>query len=261
MVLFSDTANCYVASMSLSERLGIPEEELARAGLLQLNKLPDHGDLLTAAFKIGPSDPPAAQALLAAALLSKAGNTQEGRLSAALTLLARLVAKANPARTLGPEGAEIRARVMPNGWRYTIESWPRLRYAWREGLVELLDPNARGPRIPSPQLTDKGTEQLETMGGAPAEAIIEQEERNPDIEIGSVQALDEITRLNPADPEPVSVAIREQWPNPRIGFAITVAGLGISLYSMYTAMREAEEVKRELKGRKKGRIKKRYKKN
>jgi len=248
--------------MSLSDRLGIPEEELERAGLLHVTKLPEYGDLLTAAFEVGPSDPPAAQALLAAALLSKAGSTAEGRLSAALTLLARLVAKANPAMTLGPEGATIRARVMPNGWRYTVDSWARLRYAWREGLVELVDPNARGPRKSSMELieqsgTDEDSAPDERMGEAPAETI-ERAEPDPNIEIGTVQALDEITRLNPADPEPVSVAIQEHWPNPKIAFGITVAGLGISIYSMYTAMREAEQVKKELGKRRKSRIKKRY---
>jgi hypothetical protein len=245
--------------MSLSERLGIPREELERVGLLQVTKLPDYEELLTASFKVGPSDPAAAQALLASALLAKAGSTSEGRLSAALTLLARLVAKADPAMTLGPNGAKIRARVMPNGWRYTIDSWTRLRYAWREGLVELLDPTRRGPRRPSMEILEHDPDEAadqERMGEAPAGAVA-QSEKDPDIEIGTVQALDEITRLNPADPEPVTVAIQEQWPNPKIAFAITAAGLSISLYSMFIAMREAEEVKRELGKRKKSRVRKR----
>ena len=181
--------------MPLAERLGVPVEQVSRVDLLQVPALPEPEKLISAAFERGPSDPEAAQVLLASAMLAQAQRTAEGRMSATLSLLARLVAHADPRRTLGPEGATIRHEIMPNGWRYTLASWPRLRYAWREGMRDLLQPS--------------------------------------EANLGIADAIDEVTRMNEAEPEPVSVAITETWPQPRIAFAVTAAGLAIAGYTMY----------------------------
>lgn len=133
--------------------------------------------------------------LLAAALLQKAQSTNEGRLSAALSMIAQLVAKADPQRTLGPPGAELRAHLIPSGWMAMADSWEKTRYAWREGMEVLLG----AEQSPSSRAT--------------------------------VQALNEITRLSPAEPEPVKVHIQESFPAPKIAFAVTAIGLGFSLRS------------------------------
>jgi hypothetical protein len=181
--------------VGLAERLGVSEEAVARVPLLQTASLPDPEKLLSAAFEVGASDPPAAQLLLAASMLSQAQRTVEGRLAATLALLARLVARANPAKTLGPEGAAWRAEHMSNGWKYTLGSWVRLRYAWREGMREILD-------------------------------------IQPD-DLRTAEALDEVTRLTPAEPEPVSVAIQEVFPQPGIGFGVSVLALAVSGWSLH----------------------------
>jgi hypothetical protein len=243
--------------MGLSRRLGVAPQELARVGLLDSPKLPDYEQLLTKAFKVGPSDPPAAQVLLAAAILSKAEQTAEGRLAAALALLARLVAKADPEMTLGPKGATLRADIMPNGWRYTITSWPRLRYAWREGLADLLyQPNDNPLQDEAiGALAYQDAELLEAEPQIPATIRVETVEKERPDE-GIFQALDEITRMSPKEPEPVSVAIQEQWPTPTITFAVSALGLGIAVWGMYTASSEAADVREELGKRRKNRIKK-----
>ena len=148
---------------------------------------------------------------LASAMLATAQNTSEGRLAATLSLLARLVAKSDANQLLGPAGAGIRQEILPNGWRYSLSSWPRLRYAWREGLKDLL------------VLT-------------PEDAPI-------------VDALDEVTRLSPAEPEPVSVAIQESWPQPRIAFAVTLTGVLIAGYSMYRELSFERRVRGERRSR------------
>lgn len=173
--------------MTLAQRLRLPEEEVARIDLLSGARLPPADVLLDAALERGPEDPDAARALFAAALLSEAAASPDGRRAATLSLLAALAAHTDAHRTLGPAGAAIRAEVMPNGWRYTITSWPRLRYAVREGLLQLFEVR-------------------------PEDEAVE-------------QALLEVTRISAAEPEPVSVAIREQWPEPRVSFAVSILGL------------------------------------
>ncbi len=205
--------------MALPERLGVPKEHFGEdLGVPLETSLPAPRDLYTSACKRGPADPKGAALLLAASLLSAAQKTSEGRLSAALVLLARLVAKSDANKLLGPDGAAIRHEVMPNGWMPMIDSFPRLRYAWREGLRDLL-----------------------TV---------------PPEEAGTEQALDEITRLTPAEPEPVAVAIHENWPPPMLGIAVGVLGLGLSLWSMTHTWHETKAVREELARRKRGRIRK-----
>lgn len=190
----------------LHERIGVAEEVVGRVPLLLAPVLADPGTLLKEAFATGPRDAEAANALLAAALLSQARATHEGRLAATLALLSRLVAKADPRKTLGPDGAALRDDLMPNGWQYTIVSWPRLRYAWREGLAELLD--------------------------------VREKDR------GIVEALDEVTRLSPSEPEPVSVSIQETWPPPAAALALTLAGLGIGGWTIWRELSLEADLRR-----------------
>lgn len=185
--------------MSLADRLGLPEERMGEIPALSGSALPGDESLFREAFESAQGNPEQAQVLLAAALLSRARSTPEGRLSAGLALLSRLVARARPEKTLGPEGAPLRERILPSGWTGLAGSWPRFRYAWREGMVDLLDPD-------------------------PSEQPI-------------VHALDEITRLNPAEPEPVAVAIQEHWPSAPLAFAVTAIGLGLSLRTFFTEVR------------------------
>jgi hypothetical protein len=197
-------------STALHQRLGVTEAQVRQVDLLRGTALPDPNTLFDAAFARASVDEHEAQTLLAAAILSQARSTSEGRLAAALTLLSKLVARANPMKTLGPDGSDIRDYAMPNGWRHTAQSWQRLRYAWRDrlGLRDLLDVEPGDP-------------------------------------VGD--ALDEITRMSPAEPEPVSVAIQEQYPPPRIGFAITIVGLGISFYGIHRALQREKKVEEELR--------------
>lgn len=185
--------------MGLETRLGITTEDLEQFGLLQDRLDPPETHLQKAAAAAS-TNPKAVQAQLAAAILSQAERTSEGRLAAALALLAPLVAKSDPRMTIGPDGRALRADVMPNGWQYTICSWPRLRYAWREGMRSIL-----------------------TLG--PEDKAI-------------VDALDEVTRLSPAEPEPVSVAIQEQWPSPVVTFVISLLGLGSTAWMIGQAVEE-----------------------
>ena len=202
---------------ALHQRLGVTQAQVKEVDLLQGTALPDADTLFDQAFARAQIDALQAQTLLAAALLAQGRQTAEGRLSVALVLLAKLVARADPMYTLGPTGTPIRERVMPNGWRYTAQSWQRLRYAWREpdGLRALL-----------------GVESGDPIG----------------------DTLDEVTRLSPAEPEPVSVAIQEQFPPPRIGFAITMIGLGVSFWGINRAL--TREAKLEAQMRRMGRRKK-----
>ena len=194
---------------ALHQRLGVTSAQVKQVDLLQGTALPDANSLFDEAFVRAKEDANEAQILLAAALLSQSRQTSEGRLSAGLALIAKLVARADPMQTLGPDGAAIRDSSMPNGWRYTAQSWKRLRYAWREpnGLKVLLGVDADDP---------------------------------------IADALDEITRLSPAEPEPVSVAIQEQFPAPRIGFAITMIGLGISFWGINRSMQRDKRIEAQV---------------
>ncbi len=151
--------------------------------------------LFDRAFQVGPQDAKSASALLGCAILAKGHETKDGRLKAALLLLARLVAKADANKTLGPDGRSARDELMPVGWKETCASWQRLRYAWREGLVDLLEP--------------------------------------PASEAPTVEALDELTRMHSNEPEPVSVNIQEVFPSPWISFGVSAAGLGVSMWVMW----------------------------
>jgi hypothetical protein len=211
-------------TMGIAERLGVRPEQIDRVELLRRPTLPDPEKLIEAAFQTGPNDPEAANMLLASAVLSYAERATEGRLAAALALLARMIAKADPARTLGPDGAAIRAEAMPNGWRFTLQSFPRLRYAWRSrpGLRELLE-------IPDGEDAEE-MQTLTTKYGAVAT-----ERRTYELE-PVAQAMDEVTRLNPAEPEPVTVAIQEQFPPPRVATAISLVGIAATIWSVKQAM-------------------------
>lgn len=179
--------------MSLSKRIGVNGEQAER---LNGDELSLGSDVLFAkAFELGPSDPEGASIMLGCALLAKAHETKDGRLKASLLLLARLVAKADSKKTLGPKGAAQRAELLPTGWKELSSSWQRLRYAWREGLVDLLD-------------------------------VPEQEE-------ATVEALDELTRMHPTEPEPVAVNIQEVFPSPYISFGVSALGLILSLRLMW----------------------------
>lgn len=178
--------------MSVAERLGVSIEQIEQVELLKHHVLPGPDQLFETAFNTAQQNPEHAQLLLAAALLSTAQHTAEGRLSGALSLMAPLVARADPMKTLGPDGAQLRAQLLPSGWIAMSKSWDKTRYAWREGMQELLDAN--------------------TAEDAPV-----------------VQALYEITRLHPAEPEPVAVAIQETFPAPKVAFAVTVIGMAFTV--------------------------------
>jgi hypothetical protein len=180
--------------VSLHDRLGVDVQVVDRFGLLQSAVLPDPKELFDAALEVAPSDPDGAKGLLAAALLSTAERSDEARLMAALPLIAQLVARTDPKMTLGRSGEVVRTHAMPNGWRYMSESYERVRYAWRNGLRELL--------------TDD-----------PALSAIK-------------VALDEVTRLYPGEPEPTRVVIQEQWPSARAAGLISIASLMLSAWAV-----------------------------
>jgi hypothetical protein len=196
-----------VRPASLHERLGLAKEQMG--GLDQSLAgpvLPEADSLFDKSFELaknGELDP--ANLVLAAALLAQAKESAEGRLSSALSLLARLVANADPKQTLGAEGHAFRDQLIPNGWRYMAKTWPRLRYAWREGLAELL--------------------------GVPEDDPVR-------------HALDEVTRLSPHEPEPVSVSIAETFPAPKTAFAFTLLGLGFAGWGIWTTMQQNQRMGR-----------------
>jgi hypothetical protein len=189
--------------MSLADRLGVEPSKIEQVASLMTPALLPPDRLFEEAFQTAEKEPEQAQLLLAAAILSQAQQTHEGRLSGALSLLAQLVASANPLKTLGPDGAELRHELMPSGWVITMRSWPRFRYAWREGLESLLDVGPHGQ--------------------------------------ATVQALNEITRLHPSEPDPVPVAIQEQFPAPKVAFVLTLVGLG---FTVRTALKEMRQGRR-----------------
>jgi hypothetical protein len=162
---------------------------------------------------------------LSVALVAQARSTTEGRLSAAVNLLARLVAEADPEMTLGQKGAALRAKIMPNGWRHASKSWPRLRYAWREGLPGLLGVDPQAIRF----------------GAA----------HSPEARSALAETLDELTRLNASDPEPVSVKIQDPSSGPDIGMFVGAAGLALSVWSIYQSYQRGQQLDRLLKRRSK----------
>ena len=173
----------------LAKRIGLPEEEMGR---LQGDELSYGSEALFGkAFELAPSDDKTGTMLLGCALLAKAHETKDGRLKSALLLLSRLVANADGKKTLGPAGAELRDELIPVGWKETSGSWQRIRYAWREGLVQLLDPD--------------------------------------ESEASTVEALDELTRMHSNEPEPVAVNIQEVFPSPWVSFSVSALGLALSL--------------------------------
>ena len=200
----------------LARRLRVPVEQLERVGALQVAVLPDPETLFSAALNSPQQDPEASQIALAAALLSAAEHSQEGRMRAGLTLLSKLVVRADPMMTLGPEGAEMRARILPKGWRGATSSWMSFRYAWREGMRHLL-----------------GVPEDETS----AEDAI-------------ADALDELTRLHHAEAEPISVAIQQSWPPEPIGGLVTIVGLGFTVWGVFGGFRRERELDREVAIRK-----------
>lgn len=189
--------------MSVAERLRIPVERIEQVALLRTHYLAPPHNLFVAAFRVAESNPEEGQLLLAAAILSQAEKTAEGRLSGALSMIASLVAHADPLKTLGPDGAQLRNELLPSGWESMTQSWMQTRYAWREGLEKLLSVT-------------------------PSEAPV-------------VQALNEITRLHPAEREPVSVHIQESFPAPKVAFAITVVGM---VFTMRTVFKEVKSTRR-----------------
>ena len=222
--------------MRLAARLGLPEAEIAHLPMLQGASLPEPDALLDEAFKVAPTDPKGGQALLAAAVLSESTLTPEGRHAAALSLLAPLVAGADPYMTLGPKGAELREDLMPNGWRYTISSWERLRYAWREGLWSLLGLEKQDGAAGRPA----SVEDAFGEAGGPVEGQRTEEPRH----LAVMSALDEVTRLSPAEPEPVKVAIQEQWPSPKISFFVAIASLGLTVWTAWYKVRDIKKARR-----------------
>lgn len=203
---------------TMAQRLGVDSQAVASLPALRQTPLPSANVLFEQAFTAARTDPRGANLLLAAAILQQGRETPEGRLAGALPIVARLVARADPMMTLGPTGAELRDRTMPNGWRYTMQSYPRFRYAWREGLRDLLQ-------------VGRSARNQDAFG--------EVEPADPKLvaEYALADAVDNVTRLDPAEPEPVQVVIQEQFPPPRIGFAITVVGLGLSFYGLYSTFR------------------------
>ncbi len=181
--------------VDIAQRIGVSPEQADKASLLHNSMLREPGDLLSKAWDLGPRDPAAAQTYLAAAVLAYGQRTADGRHAATLSLLAPLVGKADPYKTLGPAGQPIRAEVMPNGWGPTLQSPERLRYAWREGLWKLLD--------------------------------LDEDDQ------GIVNALNEVTRLSPAEPEPTRVNIQETFPAPKIAFTISIIGLTLAMRSLW----------------------------
>jgi len=185
--------------MDLAERLGVAPEQVDRLHLVERGHLRDPDTLLSEAFALGQDDPEAAQTLLAAALLSAGRQTQDGRHASMLMMLAPIVAHSDPLKTLGPDGEHARAQAMPNGWKHTLASPDRLRYAWREGMEEILDLQRVDPSV--------------------------------------INAMDEVSRLAVAEPEPVRVAIQQTFPAPKVAFGVALISLLFSLRGWWTEIR------------------------
>ncbi len=179
----------------LARRLAIPVELAERAGLTDPKVLKDPAALIQAAAQVGPKDPEAASALLAAAVLGQSEQGADPRLSTFLRLLASMISHSKASVLLGPEGSALRAQLMPNGWLYTIQSWPRSRYAWREGMTRLLEV---GPE-----------------------------------DIDRLHALDEITAMSGSEAEPVSVVIQDVWPPKPVTTILTLIGMIVTSFGLY----------------------------
>jgi len=174
---------------SIARRIGV--EGTAAADRLDGTELQLGPEALFGkAFELGPTDPDGASLMLGMAILATAHETKDGRLKSGLLLLARLVAQSDANRTLGPAGSAVREVLFPTGWKELVRSWPRFRYAWREGMSDLLQPR--------------------------------------ESEAATVEALDELTRMHPNEPEPVPVNIQEVWPAPGISFGVSMIGLVFS---------------------------------
>lgn len=191
----------------LHARLGVEKEAFGEIPSLQGPALPDPDMLFDQVFEqIKLGSFDKARLLLGAALLSSARKTTEGRLCSSLVLISRLVVHADPNALFGDEYAQERDRMLPNGWRHGTASWSRLRYAWRDGMASLLG----------------------------AEGSIE------------AQTLDELTRLSPNEPEPVSVNIQEQYPAPETAFYVTMGGLLLSVYGVYATYRHQDKMETQM---------------
>jgi hypothetical protein len=215
----------------LTRRLGIPEERFGNTpSLIQAPTLPQPDPLFDQAFSLasGPKNEdgttvrPAnseeidqAQIFLATAILAQSRVVEDERLIATLPLLARLVVHAKPEKLLGAAFAEQRDRYIPNGWRFATQSWTRFRYAWREGLVEILDP--------SPELQP------------------------------IADSLDDATRLSPSEPEDDKkgqASPSDPTSNP-LALGLTLLGLTLSVYGIFKTQEQTETIKKALKRTKK----------
>jgi len=152
--------------------------------------LSDPRQMIEKACSLGPTDPAAASVWLAGALVAQAEREVDGRLRSFLVLLAPIVARSDAGLLLGPPGANLRQEVLPNGWTYTIESWHRMRYAWREGLVRLFHTTEGDRRV--------------------------------------LQALDQLSRVSVGEADPVTVAIQESWPPKPWATVITLLGAALA---------------------------------
>lgn len=117
--------------------LGLSSHKLQELGL-QEDMLADPSQLLGMAWATGPNNPERAQALLAAGLLGFSRLVADGRHGGCLASLAWLIARSDPLKTIGPRGAETRFQAMPNGYAGMVTSFENLRYAWLNGLPDLL---------------------------------------------------------------------------------------------------------------------------
>jgi hypothetical protein len=204
----------------LPQKLDLSPAEVSLHPMLQATQLPDAEDLLLEGERLAPSDLEAANLLLAASVLSQSHHVRDARLATALQLLAPLIANANPENTMGPQGATTRSKAMPNGWRVTLSSWPKFRYAWREsgGLKAIVAP----------------------IGAS----VVDPDDHR-------VELLDHITEMTPGETDPLQVELTKSFPPANIGFMITVIGLSFTGWNIYMNYKENQEIKAEIKARKK----------
>lgn len=205
--------------MDLPQKLDLSPAEVSLHPMLQMPQLPDAEDLLLEAERLAPTNLEAANLLLAASVLSQSEHIRDARLATSLQLLAPLIADAQPENTLGPQGATTRSKAMPNGWRMTLSSWPKFRYAWREpgGLKAILAP--------------------------PGESSVDPNDHR-------VELLNHITEMTPGETDPLQVELRNSFPPANIGFMITVIGLSFTGWNIYMNYKENQEIKAEIQARK-----------
>jgi hypothetical protein len=204
----------------LPQKLDLSPEETAAHPMLQTPQLAGPEELILEAEKIAPQDLEAANLLLAASALSHSRYAQDARVATALQLLAPIIANADPENTLGPDGAWLTSPALSAGWRRTLSSWPKLRYAWREpgGLKSIL--------------------------AAPGESTVDPNDHR-------VQLLDHLTQMTPGEVDPIQVQVRDSFPPANIAFLATVVGLGFTGWNIYMNWKESEEIKSEMRARKK----------